>query len=271
MRKRKELKFCSYKPEYGTKIVKDVRTGRLISPARPEEVFTRKHKFTSKGLGLMRLANIAKATKGAEFLHFHYLPHKKAQALGKGELRKLLTNPNALRILVRSDNAKFNSIIGMRERISQPRAVFPNTPKGKREAAALIRDLNPHYGVIIQHPTRNIKDVLSHGRLFVNAKTGTVWLFSAKRDPKTDTFVRWDHKLVTKNSKDRAKKGDGSMNTQAREASLAVAERIKAQIAPTYKDIVSAAFVTYKGEATVPEFYDLLYIHGMKRPGFRSF
>jgi len=271
MRKRKEVKFCSYKPEYGTKIVRDLRTGKLISPARPEEVFMKKHRFTSKGLGLMRLANIAKAIDGAEFLHFHYLPHKKAMHMSNAELEKLLTNPNALRILVRSDSSKFNSIIGMRERISQPRAVFPNTPKGRREAAALIRDLSPYYGIIIQQPTRNIKDVRGHGRIFINGKTGTVWLYFAKRDPKTDTFVRWDHQLVSKISRDRTEKGKGKINPQALKTSLAVAERIKAQIAPEYKDIVTAAFVTYKGAATTPEFYDLLYIHGMKRPGFRSF
>lgn len=268
----KERTFQTYKAEHGTNIVWDLKRRRLVSPARKEEVFNSRHKFSSKTKGLTVLLYSIKGT-GAKFLGFKQFSPRSLTKYSDAQLFKLL-NKRGTRILVRSDNSNLNSVISMRERISQPRASFPNTPKGRREAIALMRDLNNYYGVVVHHIRRPQSESIGHGRVFIQGQTGTVWVYFAPRDPSTSTFARWPHKLVVKKSKKGTKEGDSleGFRPEALDTCLKLASNI--QNSPTtkkYQDIVTTSFVVYKGEETSPEFYDLLYIHGMKRPGFRSF
>ncbi len=267
-----EIKFRTYKPEYGTKIVKNKKKGKLVSPARKEEVFNARHKFSSKAKGLKVLLNSIRMT-GAKFLGYTYFSPNKISELSDNSLMKILTRKGT-RILVRSDNTSIDSAIGMRERISQPRASFPNNSEGRKEAITLMKELNKHYGVIIHHIRKPQNQATGHGRVFIQGKTGTVWVYFAERDSSTSTFSRWNHRLVIKKSSKTTQEGEhkNAINKKAINACLNLAENIKKNsYSKEHSDIISANFVVYKGEENNPEFYDLLFVHGMKRPGFRSF
>ena len=203
----------------------------------------------------------------------HFSPKILAKYSDAQLLRML--NKKGTGILVRSDNTNLDSIISMRERISQPRASFPNTLAGRKEALALMRDLNNYYGIVVHHIRRPQSESIGHGRVFIQGQTGTIWVYFAPRDPSTSTFARWSHKLVVKKSaKSGTKNGiaQEGFTQKALDTCLKLAVNIKqSPVSKKHQDIISASFVVYKGEENSPEFYDLLYLHGMKRPGFKSF
>ncbi|MBN2127205.1 MAG: hypothetical protein JW703_02315 [Candidatus Diapherotrites archaeon] len=267
---RKELSFKTHKPEYGTNIVFDARKGKLVSPLRKEEVVKSKFKFSSKTYGLETLQNLINGT-GAELLNFKSIKLGEITEKEKYKLEEILSMESE-KILVRSDHSNPEDMISQRERLLQPRAVFPNTPEGRFEAINLILDLKKDYGVLIHHRDSKQGKVIGHGRVFVNGRTGSKWIYFAEEDKSTNTFSRWKHKLANKKTKTRKSNYETKIHDNALNACEKVGDNVALYLKKTgFQDIAAASFVVYEKNPLTPEFYDLLKIRGLKRPGFTPF
>tara|TARA_Y100000310_G_scaffold345299_1_gene463520 strand:+ start:12587 stop:13405 length:819 start_codon:yes stop_codon:yes gene_type:complete len=262
--------FETYRPEYGTNIVRDNRTGRLISPLRKEEVVSSRYRFSSKAKGIKLLSKIVQGT-GANFLNFVHFSKSSVRRIGdKSILDKLRRKSD--KILVRSDNASLTQSVSQRERLKQPRAAFPNTDVGRREALQFIKDLNSHYGVVIHHRDNRLGKVVGHGRVFVKGDSGSRWVYFAPEDSSTKTFARWKHELISSNTKGKSVKGRNGLSEKSLTACTNIAKKIRvAAERARFDDVVAASFVIYEKQINVPEFYDLLFIQGLRRPGFTPF
>ena len=254
--------FETSKAEYGTDIAV-LPDKRVISPRKPDEKYYAGLHFTSKGKGQFLLREALRGT-AAKMLNFQYLEARSLQKIGMNGLMQMLDKPGR-RILIRSDNFDKETYISEWDRHIQARAHFPNTVKGREEAAQLIRDLNPHYGVIIHHLETPKEHTTHHGRVFINGTTGEVKIIAANRDPGTDTFARWEHHLVSEKKGKRVDVSNPGVNIskQLIDTCHAAADRLLPLMRrEKYPHWTTATFVIYNNR--VLEFFDLLHVHGLK-------
>lgn len=222
-------------------------------------------RFSSKRLGLRILRSAVRGTDGRTLWH--------KEVTGKGDIGKNVRGRGHT-ILVRSDQLRLHEKVGDAERRKQPRRHFPNTPEGRKNARGFIKTHLRGYSLFVQHLSRPREAVQWHGRIFIRPN-GTVWFYLASPVPHA-AFAKWPHKRIAKYNllvepgKTGAKKR--GLDEKAFKACKAIVGGVFEQM-KTMKstDISRMAFVVYKDSPNNPEFYDLLFIQGMKKPSARIF
>lgn len=220
--------------------------------------------FSSKRLGLKVLQIAVKGTGGRVLRH--------RELTNEGDISKIVKGKGHT-ILVRADQPNLNEKVSGIRRSKQPRQHFPNTPEGRKSASDFIKTHLRGYGLFVQHLSKPRNAVRFHGRIFISPK-GAVWIYLAPPISHI-TFARWPHKKIAKYDLAKPEKMGSEkqgLNEKAFRACKNIARNIFEQT-KTMKlnDISRTVFVIYKDEPDSPEFYDLLFIQGMKRPSSRIF
>ena len=223
-----------------------------------------KWQFSSKLLGLRMLKAAVKRTGGRVLNHL--------EIIGVNRLGRKLRGIGHT-ILVRSDQSNLHEKISGAKRSKQPRQHFPNTSEGRKNAREFIKTHLQKYGVFVQHLSKPREAVRFHGRIFISPK-GNVWIYLASPNA-NNTFARWDHERIAKYNlvtlKNRKLEKSG-LSEKALKSCEKVAKNIFEQMSTiNLTDISRAVFVIYKNQPAVPEFYDLLFIQGMKKPSSKIF
>ncbi|MBU0635700.1 hypothetical protein KKE06_01625 [Candidatus Micrarchaeota archaeon] len=223
----------------------------------------RNWKFSSKRRGLEVLRKAVRGTSGT------VIPFK---TIGSGTGRIPTLPRKGHTLLVRSDQADSAQKVSHAERSSQPRQHFPNTPEGRKQAKAFIKSILRRHGIIIHDLSQPRQNAQLHGRLFIRPD-GQVWVYLAPPSPQT-TFARWKHELVQKFNVNQFEppKKKGKVSTRLLTICQKIAQNIH-RIAQQngVDEIMRAAFVIYKNKPLQPEFYDLLFIHGLQKPTSQIF
>jgi len=223
-----------------------------------------KWRFSSKLLGLRILKAAVRRTSGKVLRHL--------EITGIARLGRKLRGIGHT-ILVRSDQLNLHEKVSGAKRSKQPRQHFPNTFEGRKNAREFIKAHLLNYGLFVQHLSKPRDAVRFHGRIFINPN-GNVWVYIASPNSH-NTFARWHHELIARYnlvSPENVKSEKNGLNKEAFIACKKVARNIFEQMCTmSLADISRTVFVIYKDQPAKPEFYDLLFIQGMKRPSSRIF